>query len=58
MNEKVKKEEPKAELDPEEVKKEEPKAEVDPEEKAPLADHLSDDQPDKRLKSTDHPQSR
>ena len=34
-NEKVKKEEPKAEDDPEEVKKEEPKAEVDPEEKAP-----------------------
>jgi len=31
LNEKVKKEEPKAEEDPEEVKKEEPKAEVDPE---------------------------
>ncbi len=58
MNEKVKKEEPKAEVDPEEAKKEEPKAEVGPEEKAPLADHLSGDQPDERWKSTDHPQSR
>ncbi len=42
----------------EKVKKEEPKAEADPEEKTPLADHPSNDQPDKSWKPTDHPQSR
>ena len=42
----------------EKVKKEEPKAEVDPEEKTPLADHPSDNQPDESWKPTDYPQSR
>ena len=42
----------------EKVKKDEPKAEVDLEEKTPLADHPSDNQPDKSWKPTDHPQSR
>jgi hypothetical protein len=39
----------------EEVKKEDPKAEVDQEEKMPKADHPSNNQPDKSWKPTDHP---
>ena len=42
----------------EKVKKEAPKAEVDPEEKTPVADHPSDNQPDESWKPTDHHQSR
>jgi hypothetical protein len=39
-------------------KKEEPKAEVDREEKTPKADHPSNNQPDESWKPTDHPRLR